>query len=77
MHLVLVRERREGRLPALGEVRAQVEREFLADRRRRDLDALYARLLSRHTVAMEPLQPEPASEAAPNGSQGPERGSGR
>jgi hypothetical protein len=77
MHLVLVRERREGRLPALGEVRAQVEREFLADRRRRDLDALYARLLSRYTVAMEPLQPGSAAATAPNAAQGPAQGSGR
>ena len=77
MHVVLVRERREGRLPALGEVRAQVEREFLADRRRRELDALYARLLSRYTVAMEPLQPASAAATATNATQGPARGSGR
>ncbi len=77
MHLVLVRERRDGRLPALGEVRAQVEREFLADRRRRDLDALYAQLLSRYTVAMEPRQPTIAAATPPNATQGPARGSDR
>ncbi|BCS34048.1 hypothetical protein TBR22_A32770 [Luteitalea sp. TBR-22] len=77
MHVVLVRERREGRLPALAEVRAQVEREFLADRRRRELDALYEQLLSRYTVTMDPLQPASAAAATPDAAQAPARGSGR
>ena len=62
---------------ALGEVRAQVEREFLADRRRRELDALYARLLSRYAVVMEPLQPGGAGATAGNATQGAAPGSGR
>jgi hypothetical protein len=73
MHLVMIRERREGRLPALAEVRAQVEREFLADRRRREIDALYARLFSTYTVVMEPPPSDRAStpqNAAPAGGSG-------
>lgn len=69
MHVVFVRERSEGRVPALAEVRPQVEREFLADRRRRQIDQLYAGLASRYTVVMEPLPADRASATAQNGSQ--------
>jgi PPIC-type PPIASE domain len=53
LHLVLVREREDGRLPALAEVRPQLEREVIADRRRRQIDAMYARLLERYRVVMD------------------------
>jgi hypothetical protein len=76
MHLVLVRERSEGRLPPLAEVRAQVEREFLADRRRREIDALYTRLFSRYTVVMEP-QPPASSASRPGAPQGSPAGGGK
>ena len=45
LHLVFVTERIDGRLPALSEIRDAVEREFLAERRRRRVDALYEGLL--------------------------------
>jgi hypothetical protein len=71
VHLVLVREREEGRLPALAEVRPQVEREVTADRRRRQIDAMYARLLDRYRVVVE-RRPEtsPAPAPAPPRSPG-------
>ena len=59
LHVVLVRERTDARLPALSEVRAQVEREFTADRRTRQLDAMYREFLSRYRVVVERPQ-EPA-----------------
>jgi hypothetical protein len=52
-HLVFVRERREGRIPSLDEVRPQVERDFIADRRRRELEATYKRLLDHYQVVIE------------------------
>jgi hypothetical protein len=54
LHLVFVRERVEGRLPALSEVRDAVERDFLASRRKAELDARYERLLSEYKVVVEP-----------------------
>ncbi len=53
LHIVLVREREAGRLPALAEVRPQVEREVTADRRRRQIDAMYTHLLARYRVVIE------------------------
>jgi len=49
-HLVLVRERKAGRLPALAEIRPQVERELQAQRRRQALDAMYGRLREKYEV---------------------------
>ncbi|MFI5120974.1 MAG: hypothetical protein ACHQM4_11205 [Thermoanaerobaculia bacterium] len=40
-------------VPALADVRAAVERDFVADRRTRELDALYARLLAHTKVVVE------------------------
>jgi hypothetical protein len=66
LHLVLVLERTAGALPALADVRRRVEREFLAERRRARLEALYERLLRKYTVAIEmPEQPEKKEAAAP------------
>ena len=53
VHLVYVREREDARLPALADVRLLVEREFTADRRRRQLDAMYATFLERYQVVVE------------------------
>ena len=52
-HMVFVRERLEGRVPTLDEVRPQVEREVIADLRRRQLDAMYERLLDRYRIVIE------------------------
>ncbi len=57
LHLVYVRERIEGSLPPLHEVRDAVERDLLAARRRAELDAAYERMLSEYDVVVE----EPAA----------------
>ncbi|MEN8751197.1 MAG: peptidylprolyl isomerase [Desulfobacterales bacterium] len=53
LHLVFVRERTAGRMPGLAEIRPLVEREFLAQRRKRELEAMYERLLERYHVTMQ------------------------
>jgi hypothetical protein len=53
LHLVLVRERVEGSLPSLAQVRQTVERELLSDRRTRQLAAMYERLLAKYKVVIE------------------------
>ena len=73
-HVVLVREREEGRLPALAEVRPQVEREVTAERRRREIDAMYARLLDRYRVVMER---RPETSPAPDTASPRSPGAGR
>jgi hypothetical protein len=54
LHLVFVQERIEGRIPALSDVRHAVERDFLASRRKAELDARYQRLLSEYRVVVQP-----------------------
>jgi hypothetical protein len=53
-HLVRVTERREGGLPALTVVRAEVEREYLAQRRRELKDLAYQKLREGYEVIVEP-----------------------
>ena len=53
VHAVLVTEKVPARMPALAEVRSAVERDVAVDRRKRELDALYARLLAKTTVVIE------------------------
>ncbi len=54
LHVVLVKERRPARVPALDDVRPAVERDLLTDRRTSQLHALYERLLERYRVTIEP-----------------------
>jgi parvulin-like peptidyl-prolyl isomerase len=67
LHLVLVRERTEGRRPDLAEVRAAVEREFLADRRKRQLAATYEQLLAKYRLVIERPPGEVAAGARKEG----------
>lgn len=53
VHAVLVLEKAAAHAPALAEVRTAVERDLTADRRTKELDALYARLLAKTTVVIE------------------------
>ena len=69
LHLVLVREKVAAASPELSEIRPMVEREVLAERRKRDLDALYERLLEKYTVTVEKPKPMPP-QAAPAGAGG-------
>jgi parvulin-like peptidyl-prolyl isomerase len=64
LHLVRVSERIAGAAPHLADVRPAVEREFLAARRTRQLDAMYERLLGRYTVTIEPRAVDPPLSAA-------------
>jgi len=61
LHLVFVRERVEGRDPALAEVREAVAREWLADRRQQAREDFYRDLRSRYEVEIA----EPGPVAAP------------
>ena len=53
LHLVFVRERVDGRIPALAEVREAVQREWLAARRKAVNEQFYQRLRARYTVVVE------------------------
>jgi parvulin-like peptidyl-prolyl isomerase len=57
LHIVFVRERTEAVIPNLDQVRPLVERDYLADRRKRELNAMYERMLENYRVTME-LSPE-------------------
>ena len=71
LHLVLVRERVAGAAPELAEIRPVVEREVLAERRKRNLDTLYERLLEKYTVTIEKPKatPPPAAAAGAGGAR--------
>ncbi len=74
LHLVYVRERTAGRMPDLAEIRPLVEREFLAERRKRELEAMYERLLERYHVTMqEPTDQGGTANAAVAGDRGSAR----
>jgi hypothetical protein len=65
LHLVLVREHAAGAMPQLAAVRPSVEREFAADRRARQLAAMYERLLAKYTVVVEKrddVKPAPVAD---------------
>jgi hypothetical protein len=65
LHLVYVRERREGRDPSLAEVREAVAREWLADRRRQAREDFYRSLRGRYEVEVA----MPGAVAAPAGER--------
>jgi len=67
LHLVLVRERVEGSSPTLAAVRPLVEREVMAERRQRQLDAMYERLLAKYKVVVEPRAPSASTSGAAAG----------
>ncbi len=72
LHLVFVRRRREGRLPALAEVRAAVEREAVSAQRRQRIDEMYEEMLSRYKVVVDRRRPgsqdaQAAGAAPPSG----------
>jgi len=67
LHLVMVRERVEGSLPNLAVMRPAVEREFLADRRTRQVTAMYERLLQKYMVIVEIPEGDKAADGAGKG----------
>ena len=58
VHLVKVSERVPGRIPDLSEIRAQVEREYMAQRRQELKDKAYARLRENYEVVIQPAAAE-------------------
>ena len=71
LHLVLVREKVDGNLSQLGEIRPIVEREFLAERRRRELNKMYKRMLQSYRVTVEQrAEDRGTAEAATGAGQG-------
>jgi len=61
LHLVFIERREAGRMPELPEVREVVQREWLSQRRRLAVDALYERLAENYSIEIEPLVDAPAS----------------
>ncbi len=55
-HLLKVSERVEARLPALADIRALVEREYLAQRRKEQKNLAYQKLREGYQVTIEPLK---------------------
>jgi len=53
LHVVLIREHVPGSLPELAAIRPSVERDFQADRRKRQLATLYEKLLENYSVVIE------------------------
>jgi len=70
---VFVRDRIDGHLPSLAEVRPLVEREFLNDRRTRELNAMYDRLLERYRVIVERRDGEAAADTTASVAPGARR----
>ena len=56
-HLVKVTEHQEGRLPALAEIRSEVEREHLAQRRQEMKNIAYQRMRENYEVIIQPAKP--------------------
>jgi len=53
LHLVLVNRLEPAREPDFDDIRRSVERDYLAERRRRELEAMYERLLADYTVVVD------------------------
>jgi parvulin-like peptidyl-prolyl isomerase len=64
LHLVLTSDRVAATRPVLADVRPVVEREYLAERRRAQLQALYERLLQKYTVSIEMPREDARKQAA-------------
>lgn len=65
LHLVLVSERVEPEAPSLAAVRPLVTREILAERRKKELEQLYERLLAKYDVTIEMPRVEPLPTPSP------------
>jgi hypothetical protein len=63
LHLVFVSEKVPAAQQPLANIRPEVEREVLLERKKKELQNLYERLLEKYTVKIEPLPP-PANNGA-------------
>ncbi len=66
LHLVLVRERIEGREPELDDIRDAVARDLLTSRRKEQLETMYERLLEQYDVVIDMPEPADAGGADPS-----------
>jgi len=73
-HVVRVTDRREGRLPDLAEVRDEVEREYVAQKRKVLMDAAYQKLLEQYEIVIEPPTATEVTEERTTESTRPARG---
>ena len=69
-HLVLVTDRTEGYLPELTEIHAEVEQEYLAERRKELKDLAYRKLREGYEVVIEQDQPQGNEESTMPASSG-------
>ena len=69
LHLVLVRERVAAEPPSLAAIRPLVARELLAERRKRELQTLYERLLAKYDVTIEMPKADPGPGVAGAGAR--------
>jgi PPIC-type PPIASE domain len=63
VHLVFMVKHTNSHLPALAEVRDQVRREWLNQKRKEVTDEFYKSLLKRYTVKIEPLKEQKMAQA--------------
>lgn len=64
LHLVLVEKKEEAAPPPLEEIRPQVEREVLQERKKAELNQLYESLLKKYTVSIELPKEMPGDSGA-------------
>ena len=69
LHLVLVRERVAAESPSLAAIRPLVARELLAQRQKKELQALYEGLLAKYDVTIEMPKAEPGPGVAGTGAR--------
>jgi hypothetical protein len=75
LHLVYISARTEGRLRPLAEVRDEVQRDWLAERRRIEVDAMYRTLRARYELVVErPTEDRGASASESRGAMKAARG---
>ncbi|HET9022933.1 MAG TPA: hypothetical protein VFN64_00055, partial [Burkholderiaceae bacterium] len=70
LHLVLVREREAGGMPDLAALRPIALREVLAERRKRQVNAMYDGLLRKYTVITERTPSAKGEPAVPSKAPG-------
>jgi hypothetical protein len=68
-HLVRIEDRVDARLPALGEIRERVLREYQAAQRQQQKDLVYERLRETYDVSVDPLSGTNAAGAASRSAQ--------
>jgi hypothetical protein len=68
-HLVKVSSKQDGRFLTLEEIRAEVEREYLVERRQELKDATYQRLREGYEIVIDPIASQPTGTADTSNNQ--------